>query len=149
MRTTVLIVYPSQGACAGLSARENELLQYSLLLSVSAKKVRSFTVRFGSRGLNVVGLRKQPPSFCAFNFGSKEQRYKKKDRILIKDVISYKLKYRTKEAWLILQSGGATIGTWFPRDRRRLRNERKQRGNSILMNVTTQIWVILLTGPTV
>ena len=78
MRTTVLIVYPSQGACAGLSARENELLQYSLLLSVSAKKVRSFTVRFGSRGLNVVGLRKQPPSFCAFNFGSKEQRYKKR-----------------------------------------------------------------------
>ena len=71
----------------------------------------------------------------------------KKDRILIKDLISYKLKYRTKEAWLILQSGGATIGTWFLCDRRRLRNERRQRGNSILMNVTTQVWVILLTGP--
>ena len=50
---------------------------------------------------------------------------------------------------LILQSGGATIGTWFPRDGGRLRNELRQRGNSILMNVTTQIWVILLTGPTV
>ena len=63
-------------ACASLSARENELLQYSLLLSVSAKKDRSFTVRFGSRGLSVVSLRKQPPSFCEFNFGSKEQCYK-------------------------------------------------------------------------
>ena len=63
-------------ACASLSARENELLQYSLLLSVSAKKDRSVTVRFGSRGLSVVSLRKQPPSICEFNFGSKDQRYK-------------------------------------------------------------------------
>ena len=38
-------------ACASLSERENELLQYSFLLSVSAKKDRSVTVRFGSRGL--------------------------------------------------------------------------------------------------
>ena len=30
---------------------------------------------------------------------------KKKDRVLMKDLISYKLKYRTKEARLILQSG--------------------------------------------
>lgn len=40
------------------------------------KKDRSVTVRFRSRGLRVVGLRKQPPSFCEFNFGSKDQRYK-------------------------------------------------------------------------
>ena len=63
-------------ACASLSERENELLQYSLLLSVSAKKDRSVTVRFRSRGLSVVGLRKQPLFFCEFNFGSKDQRYK-------------------------------------------------------------------------
>ena len=62
--------------CASLSTRKNELLQYSLLLSVSAKKDRSVTVGFGSRGLSVVGLRKQSPSFCEFSFGSKEQRYK-------------------------------------------------------------------------
>ena len=62
--------------CASLSARENELLQYSLLLLVSVKKDRSVTVRFGSRGLSVVSLRKQPPSFCEFSFESKEQRYK-------------------------------------------------------------------------
>ena len=52
-KSGLLVVYPSQGTCAGLSARENELLQYSLLLSVSAKKDRSVTVRFGSRGLSV------------------------------------------------------------------------------------------------
>ena len=38
-----------------------------------------------------------------FNFGSTDQRYKKefKDRIFIKDLRSYKLKYWTKEAGLI------------------------------------------------
>ena len=55
------------------------------------------------------------------------------------DLSSYKLKYRTKEARLILQSGGATTGTWFSRDGGCLRNERRQRGNSILMNVTSQM----------
>ena len=100
-----------------------------------------------SRGLSRRG--REPPSFCEFNFGGKEQRYKIEGLDPNKGSISYKLKYRTKEAMLILQSGGATIGTWFPRDGGRPRNELRQRGNSILMNVTTQIWVILLTGPTV
>ena len=36
---------------------------------------------------------------------SKDQLIKKKDRILIKDIISNKWKYKTKEARLILQSG--------------------------------------------
>ena len=38
------------------------------------------------------------------NFLSKAQLTKKKDRILIKDLISNKWKYKTKEARLILQS---------------------------------------------
>ena len=48
-------------------------------------------------------------NFCQtykfFNFWSKDQLTKKKDRILIKDLISNKWKYKTKEATLILQSG--------------------------------------------
>ena len=41
-----------------------------------------------------------------FNFQIKDQLTKKKDRILIKDLISYNWKYKTKEARLIqLQSG--------------------------------------------
>ena len=41
-----------------------------------------------------------------FNFGKKESNViKKKRRILIKDLISFKLNYRTKEARMILHSG--------------------------------------------
>ena len=39
-----------------------------------------------------------------FNFWSKDQLTKKKDRILIKDLISNNWKYKTKEGTLILQS---------------------------------------------
>ena len=39
------------------------------------------------------------------SFWSKDQLTKKKDRILIKDPISSKWKYKTKEARLILQTG--------------------------------------------
>ena len=45
------------------------------------------------------------PVKSIFNFGRKDQLTKKKDRILIKDLISNKWKNKTKEARLILQSG--------------------------------------------
>ena len=48
--------------------------------------------------------RKEIVTYTQIQFWQQEPT-KLKDRILIKDVISYKLKYQTKEAWLILQLG--------------------------------------------
>ena len=48
-----------------------------------------------------------------FNFWSKDQLTKKKDRILIKDLISNKRKCKTKEARLILQSGAPDFYQYF------------------------------------
>ena len=48
---------------------------------------------------------RQSALFRRVNFWSKDRLTKKKDRILIKDLVSNNWKYQTKEAGLILQSG--------------------------------------------
>ena len=63
-------------ACASLSERENELLQYSLLLSVSAKKIDRLLCVSEHVVWASLAWENSRRLFCEFNFGSKDQRYK-------------------------------------------------------------------------
>ena len=67
----------------------------------SLSEVRATLLRVADR----LSSMEKTPSPSKFNFLSKDQLTKKKERILIRDLISNKQKYKTKKARLILQSG--------------------------------------------
>ena len=139
-KSGLLVVYPSQGnLCRPLGKGEWAATIFSLVL--------------GQREKRSIG-------YCPFRITWSERASlaweNSRRRSLLAEVSHDEAGNRRRFLNSILEarssvtkSGGATIGTWFPRDGGRLRNELRQRGNSILTNVTTQIWVILLTGPTV
>ena len=60
---------------------------------------------YPKQGNKIEGVVLTGYAFQKFIFGSKDQLTKKRDRILLRHLISNNWKYRTKEARLILQSG--------------------------------------------